>query len=407
MSAPDAPEVLLVLTDAGGGHRAAANALIAAAEQRRVPFRLRVLKLQDALAGADFARVLLGQSMEDTYNRMIRRGWTRHLVPLLRALHLLIEALHGRLVRMLARELARSRPAAVVSLMPNFNGVIRDAVRAALPGVPFLVLLTDYADFPPHFWLEQGIDLAIVGSDHAVEQALHAGLPKERVARISGMPLHPRHHAVDRAAARDAMRRELAVSPYDFLVMLLFGGKGAPEIEPLSRALLAEAGWHVVASCGDHEPLLERVRRLAAESGGRLHAIGFSDRVAELLAASDLLLTKPGPGSLAEAFHHGVPVVVTCNDRTVPQERWNAVIVKERGLGMVVDHWREMPWAATLLLRNPDWLFGLRTRVRELPPNRAVYEALDVIEAALEAGRFKISRGFTAFGEPAKVSLGG
>jgi 1,2-diacylglycerol 3-beta-galactosyltransferase len=125
------------------------------------------------------------------------------------------------------------------------------------------------------------------------------------------------------------------------------------------------------------------VQRLASGSGGRLHARGFSDRIAELMKASDLLLTKPGPGSLAEAFHHGVPVVVTANAYTVPQERWNAVIVRERGLGMVVDDWREMPWAASLLRRNPDWLLGLRGRVRALPPNRAVYEALDVIEGAV------------------------
>src|SRR6185436_9442622 len=225
-------------------------------------------------------------------------------------------------------------------------------------------LLTDFADFPPHFWLEPGVDGAIVGSEHAVEQAVHAGVPKERVSRVSGMPLHPRHYAVDPAAARARVRRELAIGPHDFVVMLLFGGKGAPELEPLARALLAQqADFNVIAVCGDNPPLFERVRALAGGARGRLHAMAFSERIAELLAASDLLLTKPGPGSLAEAFHHGVPVVIASNGHTVPQERWNAVIVRERGLGMVVEHWSEMPWAASLLLRNPDWLFGLRARV--------------------------------------------
>src|SRR5262245_2955888 len=97
-----APDVLLVLTDAGGGHRATANALIAAAEEQRSPLRLRVLRLQDALAPADFTRGLLGRSMEDAYNELVRRGFTRFLVPMLRAFHFLVARRHERLVSLLA-----------------------------------------------------------------------------------------------------------------------------------------------------------------------------------------------------------------------------------------------------------------------------------------------------------------
>ena len=58
--------------------------------------------------------------------------------------------------------------------------------------------------------------------------------------------------------------------------------------------------------------------------------------MAEILAASDLLVTKPGPGSLSEAFHQRVPVVVTRNVHTIPQERFNTDFVRDRGLGLVV-----------------------------------------------------------------------
>ena len=71
--------------------------------------------------------------------------------------------------------------------------------------------------------------------------------------------------------------------------------------------------------------------------------LGFTDRVAEILAASDLLVTKPGPGSLSEAFHQRVPVVVTRNIHTIPQERFNTDFVRDRGLGLVVPHWRRDP----------------------------------------------------------------
>src|SRR5262245_54444633 len=64
----DEPEVLLLIVDAGGGHRSAANALLAAAKQARPCFRLRVESLQSILASLDPIRRLSGRSIEDVYN---------------------------------------------------------------------------------------------------------------------------------------------------------------------------------------------------------------------------------------------------------------------------------------------------------------------------------------------------
>jgi 1,2-diacylglycerol 3-beta-galactosyltransferase len=376
------PEVLLVITDAGGGHRAAAQALTAAADGE---LRLRTLRLQDALGGVDFCRPLLGASMEDTYNEMVRRGRTRYLTPLLRALHLVTSALHGRLVRMLSAWLAGFRPDAIVSLMPNFNAAIRDATRAAHPGTPFLVLMTDFVDYPPHFWIEPGIDRLIVGSARARGQALETGIAAERISVTSGMPLHPRHYAID-PGARASYRREIGVSDDDFLVTILFGGKGSPEIHDLAARLLqSNRRVCIVAVCGDNPPLYARVSELAGGWSARLHALPFTDKVPDILAAGDLLLTKPGPGSLAEAFHHGVPVVVTRNAWTVPQERANAAWVEAEGLGLVARDWREMADVTLGLFDAPERLRALRQRVLSLPANRAVFEALAVIAA--EAAR--------------------
>jgi UDP-N-acetylglucosamine:LPS N-acetylglucosamine transferase len=91
-----------------------------------------------------------------------------------------------------------------------------------------------------------------------------------------------------------------------------------------------------------------------AGDGRRLRRLGFTDRVADYLAACDVLVTKPGPGSLAEAFHQGVPVVVACNAHTIPQERYNARLVRERGLGIAVRSWRQIPAAVTELRPIPS-----------------------------------------------------
>jgi 1,2-diacylglycerol 3-beta-galactosyltransferase len=381
----DTPEVVVFFIDAGGGHRAAANALLAAAVERPPPFALRAVSLGDVLKGLDFAPLLTGRSFEENYNVMIRRGWTRFLVPMLRCLHGLIFLLRRPLSRAVARHLRERPPAAVVSVTPNFNAVIRDGVRQLDGHVPFITLLTDYADFPPHFWIEDDVDRVIVGSAEAVVQALTLRVPRSRISRTSGMLLHPRFYAQTGPGTRVDVRRELGIPDDAFVALLLFGGKGAPEMEPLARELLAAApALQVVAICGDNPGLQQRLDAAREGAGGRLHVLGFTDRVAQLMAASDVLVTKPGPGTLAEAFHERLPVIVVSNRLTVPQERFNARMLESRRLGIVVGHWREIPGHVARLAADAAALAELREALMELPENQAVYEALDLIAAELQ-----------------------
>jgi 1,2-diacylglycerol 3-beta-galactosyltransferase len=379
-------EVLLFMVDAGGGHRNAANALVAASEEMDTPWRFRVENLQHVLEPLDLYKRLTGLSLEDAYNALLRRRWTAYMVPLLRLMQRLIRLMHRPLCARLSAHLAEIHPAAVVSVMPNFNAVIRDCVRSSHPGVPFIVLLTDIADFPPGFWIVPGVERVVVGSDRAAEQAREIGLSPENISRTSGMVLHPRFYTRGGPDARARVRGEMGIGEDEFVLLLLFGGKGSPEMRPLCERLLSRPErWRVVAICGDNPPLLESLVRVAAGSGGRLYPIGFTDRVVEYLAAADVLLTKPGPGSLAEAWHQKVPVVVTCNRHTIPQERYNARFVEERGIGIVVSGWREMPAAAAALAVDPGRRSRLRANLDALPANRAVYEAIDIIDREIAA----------------------
>ncbi len=377
------PEVLLFTIDAGGGHRAAARALAAAAEETKAPFRLRVESFQQALIELDVLKRVTGVSIEDGYNLILRERWNAAMVPLLRIVHAAIWVRRRAIVRTLAAWLGRQpRLAAVVSVIPNFNGVMRDAIRVAIPGTPLVVVLTDFADFPPRFWIEPGLDRVVVGTDEARAQALAIGIPPERVSRVSGMVMHPRFYRAGGPSVRGRVRGELGLGEADFAVTLLFGGKGSPEMAPLSERLLAaDPAFHVIAICGENPALFERLAPLEARAGGRLVRLGFTDRVADFLAASDLLVTKPGPGSLSEAFHQRVPVIVPRNVHTIPQERFNTDFVRERGLGLVVSRTREIPAAALRLFHDLAGRAAIRQRLAALPDNRAVYEVVDIVAA--------------------------
>jgi UDP-N-acetylglucosamine:LPS N-acetylglucosamine transferase len=79
-----------------------------------------------------------------------------------------------------------------------------------------------------------------------------------------------------------------------------------------------------------------------------------------------------------------VPVVVIRNRHTIPQERFNTDFVAAHGLGCVVGHWREIPRAVAQLHRDPAARARIRERLAALPPNRAVYEVVDLIGGEID-----------------------
>src|SRR5258708_13335698 len=97
-------------------------------------------------------------------------------------------------VKLLTAYWERQRPDMVVSLVPNFNRALFQSLRQALPGVPLVTILTDFADYPPHFWIERQPQYFICGTDRAVGQARALGHDNPHVFRTSGMILSPKFY---------------------------------------------------------------------------------------------------------------------------------------------------------------------------------------------------------------------
>ena len=192
----------LVYFNAGGGHRAAALALQEVIAQQQRPWRVRLVNLTEVLDPDARFRKLTGMAPEDLYNKRLAHGWTLGLSEELKLLQGMIRLAHGGLVRKLSRHWLATEPDLVVSLIPNFNRALYESVASTLPGVPYVTVMTDMADLPPHFWIEPGQDQHVVcGTAYAAEQAQAVGYRPSRIWRSSGMILRPsfyRTEEVDR-----------------------------------------------------------------------------------------------------------------------------------------------------------------------------------------------------------------
>jgi glycosyl transferase family 28 len=373
------PAIDLIYIDSGGGHRAAVRALQAVVEEQQRPWELRLHCVQDLLDSIDFIRKTTGIPFQEIYNIMLRRGWTMGTAQIIPAMHLVIRMLHRQQVEVLEQHW-RSQPAdMVVSLIPHYNRALREAFGAACPGRPFVTILTDLADYPPHFWIERQDQYVICGSERAVEQARDVGLPADRILPVSGMILHPKFYAeppMDRSEAR----RRLGLRPDLPTGLVMFGGEGSYDTVKVARALNRPgSGVQLILLCGRHEESPRAVREMKPEIP--MFIEGFTREVPHYMALADFFIGKPGPGSISEALAMKLPVIVERNIRTLAHERYNADWILEKQVGLVVSNYDQVGEAVAELL-EPERYASLRANAAAYH-NRAVFEVVDRLDRIL------------------------
>jgi 1,2-diacylglycerol 3-beta-galactosyltransferase len=372
----------LVFFDAGGGHRAAAEALRLVTEEQG-GWNIRMVNLQERLDSIDWVRKLTGLRMQDFYNLMLKKGWTLGTPQTVRVLQLLIRLLHPRQVRLLA-EFWRTRQAdLVVSMVPHFNRALAESLRQVRPATRFVTLLTDIADYPPHFWIEPQGGYLICGSERAVSQARAQGITGDRIFQASGMILHPRFYQPI-ACDRREERKKRGLDPDLPTGLVLFGGQGSNAMLEIAERLEAEGphNLQLIFICGRNQKLADALRRRRGHL--RTFAEGFTTQVPFYMFLSDFFIGKPGPGSVSEAVAMRLPVIVERNAWTLPQERYNALWILEKQLGLVVRGPHQIPPAVKTLLRNGN-LARLRDNAAAIH-NRAVYEIPVILRRIAEGG---------------------
>lgn len=363
--------------DAGGGHRSAATALKSVIEAQRQPWEIRLVNLQEVLDSLDVFRKITGIRLEDIYNLMLAKGWTLGSGAGLKLIHAVIRINHHPVVKLLEKHWAATKPDMVVSLVPNFDRALCESLRKALPAAPFVTILTDFADYPPHFWIEKQDQYFICGTAKAAAQAkaTTASIPgvEAKIFRTSGMILRPTFYEpvnVDRAAERV----RLGLDPQRPTGLVLFGGQGSGVMLEIAKRL---KDTQLILICGRNEKLAARLRALPA--GAPRFVEGFTKEVPYYMHLSDFFIGKPGPGSISEAVAMKLPVIVERNAWTLVQERYNADWVLEQGAGVVLPNFRGIERATKDLLAN---LETYRTSVAEIE-NRAVFEIPEILARLL------------------------
>jgi 1,2-diacylglycerol 3-beta-galactosyltransferase len=364
--------------DAGGGHRAAANALHEVIKRQGSPFDVRIVNLQEVLDSVDVIRKLTGLRSQDLYNLLLKKGWTLGSGQMARGMHVILRIFHRQSVKALEKHWRESRPDMVVSLVPNLNRAIYFSLRRTLPGVPMVVILTDLADYPPHFWMERQLNHVICPTEKAVQQARALSYAEDYIHRVSGVILNPAFYDAKPLTPdeRAAALKELGLDPQKPVGLVLFGGQGASVMLSIARRL---PDRQLILICGHNAKL--RAALQALPHPAPIFVEGFTKNIPHYMQLANYLIGKPGPGSVSEAVAMHLPVIVVRNAFTLPQERYNADWIRENSLGIVLKSFRNIAPAVDSLL-EPGILTGYQAATQRMQ-NRAVFEIPEILDEIL------------------------
>lgn len=319
--------ILIIMSDTGGGHRAAAEA-IREALLIKYPDQVDVT-LVDVFKKYTPFPFNRAPELYPLIVNMSKTGWgagynwsntRKRARNISRAIYVTAE---GRMKRML-----REHPAdVVVSVHSVLTRICMQALLSQEHRPPFLVVVTDLVS-THHFWYEKGADLTMLPSQAAYDRGLEAGLDPSQMI-ITGLPVHPRF-AVQLPDKSEA-RRSLGWDANLPAVLIVGGGEGMGPMYKIARALDARRlKCQLVIVAGRNKELHDKL--LDHEWSQPTHIYGFVNDMPRVMAAADLLVTKAGPATISEACIAGLPMILY--DAIPGQEEGNVHFVVDNRAGV-------------------------------------------------------------------------
>jgi 1,2-diacylglycerol 3-beta-galactosyltransferase len=223
-------------------------------------------------------------------------------------------------------------PDLVVSVHPLVQELALHALERLRAKVPYAIVVTDLATVHP-LWFHADATRCFVASKTAFQTGLDAGMTAAQL-RMYGLPVRPIFSQP--ARPRDELRQELGMNPQLPAVLLVGGGDGIGRVAVIARAIGRQLGARGVP-LGQMVIVCGRNRRLQTTLTNESWTIpvivnGFVSNMSDWMSASDCIVTKAGPGTIAEALIRGLPILLS---GYIPgQEEGNVPYVVDNGVGV-------------------------------------------------------------------------
>jgi len=230
--------------------------------------------------------------------------------------------------------------------------------------MPVVAVITDYVSHS--LWVHNNINAYIVPNDQVKNEMIMRGIPAELIYPC-GIPIDKRFA---RKKNRDSLLRELGLEDR-FTVLIMGGSLGLGKLYSVFDALLNNSrDIQIIAITGYNEKLKKQLENISSVSDKKIRIFSYTDKISDLMDISDLIITKPGGMTSAEALAKGLPMLITS---VIPgQEERNARFLVNNGAAVKISDHSSINSVIDNIIANPSCIESMRKRAYKLAkPNSA------------------------------------
>ena len=374
-------KVLIMSASTGGGHNRAARAIKEELESRTIDNMSIECEIVDSL-----------KLVNNTMDKVISRGYEKSALYTPKAYGSVYrfsettiasknEFKTNPLTSLMARKfkhlLNESTPDLIIGTHPfpmialstlkknnNIHSLSRSesfykSTKVDIP--PMISVLTDYTTHST--WIQNEIDYYIVGHEYVKELLVYEGVDSEKV-KAYGIPVEKSFLS---HRDRETVLTELGLSPEKLTVLLMGGSFGAGNIKETLEDLIAiDRDFQILVITGRNEHLKDKLSKMldSAIHNKNICLLGYTNKMNDILASIDVLISKPGGLTTTEALLNDVPMIVPY---FIPgQEEENLDFLTNCGAALRTTKKYSLPVLLKVLIDDPSRLDNLRKNIKSI-----------------------------------------
>jgi 1,2-diacylglycerol 3-beta-galactosyltransferase len=279
----------------------------------------------------------------------------------------------GAIMKRVARLIEEEKPDLILSLFQLSNHIVIDTAKKYFPNIPTATVVQDLITI--HYtWVDPLVDLHIVPTEEARDVSIKFGMDKKKI-KILGFPMRPSF--LKPTPSKLELRKEWGLSPDLFTIFIMGGGVGIGKLQSVAEVINDSdmKDIQLVVVAGFNKALEEKL--LNTKFRFPIKVFGFTDRVPEIMTASDMIVTKAGPGSIVEAMTKELPMIL---NYYMPQEKGNVDYVERHQLGLYAREPHKIVEAIRVIRAD---LGKYKENIKKVGNPRAIYDIADELTRLL------------------------